>query len=192
MSLVDASGTGIEVQGAVTLLSNSCAATVLLNDCPFGDAGIEEIATELAPRMYLQWDGVERPILGTRHIRTLGLANTGMGDGGAAALAEALRHPECTVETVDVGGNAIGIPGTRGQVPRRPKSAGFLLQGGTRFGLDGKMPAAQTRKPSGVKWAVKPPQRPRPAREFDNGPTPLAQALNENGLGHFARKLCDE
>ena len=91
-----------------------------------------------------------------------------------------------------VGGNAIGIPGTRGQVPRRPKSAGFLLQGGTRFGLDGKMPAAQTRKPSGVKWAVKPPQRPRPAREFDNGPTPLAQALNENGLGHFARKLCDE
>ena len=101
------------MQGAVTLLSNSCAATVLLNDCPFGDAGIEEIATELAPRMYLQWDGVERPILGTRHIRTLGLANTGMGDAGAAALAEALRHPECTVETVDVGGNAIGDAGAR-------------------------------------------------------------------------------
>ena len=113
MSLVDASGTGIEVQGAVTLLSNSCAATVLLNDCPFGDAGIEEIATELAPRMYLQWDGVERPILGTRDIRTLGLANTGMGDAGAKALAEALRHPECTVETVDVGGNAIGDAGAR-------------------------------------------------------------------------------
>ena len=36
-----------------------------------------------------------------------------MGDGGAAALAKALRHPECTVETVDVGGNAIGDAGAR-------------------------------------------------------------------------------
>lgn len=91
-----------------------------------------------------------------------------------------------------VGGQPIGIPGMRGQARQRPKSAGFLLQGGTRFGLDGKMPAAQTRKTASAKWAVRPPQRPARPKQIDDGPTPLAQALNENGLGHYARKLCDE
>ena len=95
-----------------------------------------------------------------------------------------------------IAGSPTGIPGTRNSLgmTRRPESAGFLLQGGARSG--GKAPGApkpiaQTRKAPSKSFVVKPPQKARPSR-VPTGPPPLAEALERAGLGHYARKLCED
>ena len=98
-----------------------------------------------------------------------------------------------------VGGNPTGIPGTRGTTAalrgsQRPSSAGFLLQGGARNGTGVQVPAAKTRRPaSGARWqTVKPPPRRELSMSYSTEVPPLALALERAGLGHHARKLCNE
>ena len=88
-----------------------------------------------------------------------------------------------------VATTATGIPSIRGTTSTRTRSAGFLAQGGGR-----KMPSADVKRASSAKWqTVKPPAARRPlSASYSTGPPPLATALERAGLGHYARKLCNE
>lgn len=95
------------------------------------------------------------------------------------------------------------IPGLRSAAGARKPAPStvpdkFLLQGGKRSGDKGARPIALAARPKSAKWQLPKPPPPRRstvsivAEDAGRGPPPLALALERDGLGHYARKLCDE